>query len=211
MSADGAFLQRIWPNVRKAIDALMRHDHNSDGLLDGAQENTLDAAWYGEIAWISSLYAAALRAGEEMATEIGDPDFARLCREKSAQTGQAIETQLFNGEYFIQKPEPGHENALGTYGTCHIDQVHGQSWAWQVGLGRILDRDKTVERAPSTVQIQLHPRCRPVPSPQHGGTLLCAGRRRWSDHGDQPEKSAAPVWKFRGLAIRLFQRVHERL
>ncbi len=144
MSADGAFLQRVWPNVRKAMEWLMHHPQDSNGLLNGAQENTLDAAWYGEIAWISSLYVAALRAGEEMATESGDTDFARLCRDKSLQTRQAIETQLFNGEWFIQKPEPGRENALGTYGTCHIDQVHGQSWAWQVGLGRILDRDKTL-------------------------------------------------------------------
>jgi len=122
----------------------MHHDSNNDGLLDGAQENTLDAAWYGKIAWLSSLYAAALRAGEEMAKEAGDPDFAALCRRKFEQTRSAIEAELFNGEYFIQKPEPGHEKSLGTYQTCHIDQVHGQSWAWQVGLGRVLDREKTV-------------------------------------------------------------------
>jgi non-lysosomal glucosylceramidase len=144
MSADGAFLKRVWPAVRKGLDYLMHHDANADGLLDGAQENTLDAAWYGKIAWLSSLYAAALRAGEEMATEADDPDFAALCRRKFAQTRQAIETELFNGEYFIQKPEPGHEKSLGTYETCHIDQVHGQSWAWQVGLGRILDQEKTL-------------------------------------------------------------------
>jgi non-lysosomal glucosylceramidase len=144
MSADDAFLKRIWPSVRKGIEFLMHHDSNGDGLLDGAQENTLDAAWYGKIAWISSLYAAALRAGEEMATETGNADFAALCRRKFEQTRQAIETELFNGEYFIQKPEPGHEKSLGTYQTCHIDQVHGQSWAWQVGLGRVLDREKTL-------------------------------------------------------------------
>jgi len=144
MSADGGFLKRVWPNVKRAMEYLMRHDSNGDGLLDGAQENTLDAAWYGEIAWISSLYAAALRACEEMATEMGDTPFASLCAHKFAQSKQALESQLYNGEYFIQKPEPGRERTLGTYETCHIDQVHGQSWAWQVGLGRVLDRDKTV-------------------------------------------------------------------
>ncbi len=64
MSADDAFLRRIWPNVKKAMQFLMNHDSNKDGLLDGAQENTLDAAWFGKIAWISSLYAGALRACE---------------------------------------------------------------------------------------------------------------------------------------------------
>ena len=144
MSADDGFLKRVWPNVKRGMEFLMRHDSNGDGLLDGAQENTLDAAWYGEIAWISSLYAAALRACEQMANEVGDSAFAALCARKFAQSKHALETQLYNGEYFIQKPERGKENALGTYETCHIDQVHGQSWAWQVGLGRVLDRDKTV-------------------------------------------------------------------
>ncbi|MBB6052875.1 GH116 family glycosyl-hydrolase [Armatimonas rosea] len=144
MSPDSAFLTRLWPRVRRALEYLMAHDTDQDGLLDGAQENTLDAAWYGKIAWLSSLYAAALRAGEALATEQGEPDFAALCAARAAQTQAALEGELFNGEYFIQKPEPGREGALGTYSTCHIDQVHGQSWAWQVGLGRVLDREKTV-------------------------------------------------------------------
>jgi len=76
---------------------------------------------------------------------VGDRTFAEACSRRFAQTKTAIDAELFNGEYFIQKPEPGKESALGTYETCHIDQVHGQSWAWQVGLGRILDRDKTVK------------------------------------------------------------------
>ena len=144
MSPDGAFLARVYPHVRAALEFLMRHDSDGDGLLDGAQENTLDAAWYGKIAWISSLYAAALAAGVALATDSGDTAFAAQCAARLARTRAAIEDQLFNGEYFIQKPEPGKEGALGTYQTCHIDQVHGQSWAWQVGLPRVLDRDKTL-------------------------------------------------------------------
>ena len=157
MSADDAFLRRIWPNVKLGMEFLIRHDSNGDGLLDGAQENTLDAAWFGKIAWISSLYAAALQACERMALEIGDMDFAAACKAKSAQTKQALETELFNGEYFIQKPEPGKEQSLGTYQTCHIDQVHGQSWAWQVGLERILDKEKTVSALHSLYKYNFAP------------------------------------------------------
>jgi hypothetical protein len=56
-----------------------------------------------------------------------------------------MEEKLFNGEYFIHKPDEikGREK-LGSYNTCHIDQVYGQSWAHQVGLGRILNKEKTV-------------------------------------------------------------------
>lgn len=144
MSSDGEFLERVWPNVKKAMDWVSRHDTDGDGLLEGAQENTLDAAWFGKIAWISSLYAAALKACTAMAGEVGDTLYASECWRKAARTGAAIESKLFNGEYFIQLPEAGHEHSLGVYQTSFIDQVHGQSWAWQLGLGRVLDRDKTL-------------------------------------------------------------------
>ncbi|WP_309717742.1 GH116 family glycosyl-hydrolase, partial [Armatimonas sp.] len=86
MSPDSQLLTRLWPKVKRALEFLMAHDQDGDGLLDGAQENTLDAAWYGKIAWLSSLYAAALRAGEALATEQGEPEFAGLCAGRAQQT-----------------------------------------------------------------------------------------------------------------------------
>lgn len=157
MSADGAFLHRLWPNVRRAMQFMMDHDSNNDGLIDGPQDNTLDGTWYGKIPWISSLYAAALRACEEMATEAGDAAFAVTCRQKFEVTKRAIQTQLFDADYFVQLPEPGHEDALGSYKGCHIDQVQGQSWAWQVGLGRILDQNKTVSALHSLYKYNFTP------------------------------------------------------
>lgn len=144
MSTDSAFLKRVWPNVKKAAEYLIRHDRDGDGVIDGAQENTLDAAWYGQIAWITSLAIAALRATEEMAKEMGDSAFAERCRKQADKARATVESRLCNGEYFIQIPDPKREKSLGTYEACHIDQVHGQSWAWQVGLGRVLDREKTL-------------------------------------------------------------------
>ncbi|MBL9135048.1 MAG: hypothetical protein JNK85_04235 [Verrucomicrobiales bacterium] len=144
MSVDGEFLKRVWPRVKLAVEYVIRHDTDGDGILDGAQENTLDAAWYGQIAWITSLSIAALRAAEEMAKELGDTAFADRCRAQQERARASVETKLFNGEYFFQIPDPKREKSLGTYEACHIDQVHGQSWAWQVNLGRILDREKTL-------------------------------------------------------------------
>ena len=143
MSADGAFLKRVWPNVKKSLEHVIEHDKDGDGILDGAQENTLDAAWYGQIAWITSLAIAALRAGEMMAKEQGDTAFAERCQAQCKKARASVETKLFNGEYFFQIADPERAKSLGTYEACHIDQVHGQSWAWQVNLGRVLDREKT--------------------------------------------------------------------
>ena len=157
MSTNGAFLHRIWPSVRRAMEYLIRHDANGDGLLDGPQDNTLDGTWYGKIPWISSLYAAALCACEEMAADVGDAAFSAACRQKFLVSKNAIESQLFDKDYFVQLPEPGHEDSLGSYKGCHIDQVQGQSWAWQLGLGRILDQHKTVTALQSLYKYNFSP------------------------------------------------------
>ena len=47
-----------------------------------------------------------------------------------------------NGEYFYQIEDPQHLNAIGVGRGCYIDQVFGQSWAFQVGLGRLFDEKK---------------------------------------------------------------------
>jgi uncharacterized protein (DUF608 family) len=141
MSTDDAFLKELWPKVREALEFMIRHDGNDDGILEGAQPNTLDAAWYGKISFISSLYLAALRAGEAMARDAGDDAFADQCRAIADRGGQSI-LDLFNGEYFIQIEDPAHQNEIGVGGGCYIDQVFGQTWAHWVGLGRLFDRQK---------------------------------------------------------------------
>jgi len=143
MSADDAFLRRVWRRAKKALGFLISKDAGADGIIDGAQHNTLDADWYGQVAWLSGLYLAALRAGEEMANEMGDRTFAAQCRAIFEQGRRAIDEKLFNGEYYVQLADPAHRKTVGSYDGCEIDQVFGQSWAWQIGLGRVLDEAKT--------------------------------------------------------------------
>ncbi len=141
MSADNAFLKRVWPNTRQALEFLLRQDPKQQGLLEGGQANTLDAKWFGPMAWISSLYCAALRAGARMAEEMGDPAFARTCTEVADRGMKNMVARVYNGEYFIHLP-PDHKRINSNRGS-HIDQVLGQSWAWQVGLPRVLPKKET--------------------------------------------------------------------
>ncbi|HRY69741.1 MAG TPA: GH116 family glycosyl hydrolase [Phycisphaerae bacterium] len=143
MSADDAFLRRLWPKVRKSLEFLMDKDPDADGIIDGPQHNTLDADWYGQVAWLSGLYLAAVRAGEEMAREVGDEVFAGRCRAIFDKGGRRVDETLFNGEYYVHKPDEKHARTVGSYDGCEIDQVFGHSWSWQLGLGRITDREKT--------------------------------------------------------------------
>jgi len=141
MTADSAFLKRIWPKVKKAIEYMIQNDRNDDGIVEGSQPNTLDAAWFGKISFLVSLYLAALRAGEVMAIEVGDNNFAERCRD-IAERGSSNILKLYNGEYFYQIEDTNHLNEIGIGKGCYIDQVFGQSWAFQVGLGRLFDEKK---------------------------------------------------------------------
>jgi len=145
MSSDKSFLKNNWDKIKLATTWVINQDKNQDGMEDTPIENTLDAVWDGEIAWLVGLCIAAVKAGEQMAIEMGDAAFATTCANYVSKGTKNMEEKLFNGEYFIHKPDEikGREK-LGSYNTCHIDQVYGQSWAHQVGLGRILDKEKTV-------------------------------------------------------------------
>ena len=143
MSADSAFLKRNWPNVKKAVEYLIREDGDGNGLLEGKQPHTLDASWYGPMGWLSGMYLAALGAGEAMAIEMGDAGFATQCRTLLDRGSKNIVAEVFDGEYFIHKPDP-NKRAIQSGTGCHIDQVLGQAWVMQVGLGRVIPEQETV-------------------------------------------------------------------
>ncbi|MCL4180752.1 MAG: hypothetical protein KJ072_23765 [Verrucomicrobia bacterium] len=139
-SADGAFLRRNWPHIRKALEFLIAQDGDADGLIEGRQHQTYDQDYYGANTFVGALYLGALRAAERMATELGETDFARKCRAIFESGQRRSMARLFNGEYFIQtvdlKQHPDWQYADG----CLADQLFGQGWAHQVGLGYLYPR-----------------------------------------------------------------------
>lgn len=144
LSRDDQFLKRNWQNIKRAVHFMLLQDKNGDGMTDTPMENTLDAVWDGEIAWIVGLCIAAANAAMLMAEEVGDTEFALRCRNYVRKGAENMSTQLFNGEYFIHRPDATKgRSGLGSYNTCHIDQVYGQSWAYQVGMGPLWDDHKT--------------------------------------------------------------------
>lgn len=189
MSEDDAFLKRNWKKIKTTIQYLMKLDKNGDGMEDTPLMNTLDAEWDGEIAWIVGLCIAAVKAGEAMAVEMNDVAFAKSCARYIADGKKNMEETLFNGEYFIHRPdaEKGKKN-LGSYNTCHIDQVFGQSWAYQVGLGRILDKEKTRSALRSLWKYNYTPdvgpylqdkiKWRPYALPGEGGLIMNTNPKR---------------------------------
>jgi hypothetical protein len=68
---------------------MLAQDRNGDGMTDTPMENTLDAVWEGEIAWIVGLCIAAAKAAQLMAEEMNDAAFAKICKEY-VEKGKAI-------------------------------------------------------------------------------------------------------------------------
>ncbi len=170
MSADDRFLKDNWSKIKMTIMFLMSLDKNRDGMEDTPVENTLDAMWDGEISWIVGLCIAAVKAGEKMAEETSDIEFAARCHQYVELGKKNLEEKLFNGEYFIHRPDAEKGRArLGSYNTCHIDQVYGQSWAHQVGLGRVLDKEKTMAALKSLWKYNFTPDVGPYIKEHNGG------------------------------------------
>ena len=141
MSSNTEFLSKIWSKVRQSMQYIIDQDKDEDGLLEGKQPHTLDAAWFGPMGWISGMYLAALKASEQMALEMGDKSFAKTCAAIIPKGKKNMVEKLFNDSYFIHLP-PDYRN-INTNDGCHIDQVLGQSFAYQVNLPNVLPQKET--------------------------------------------------------------------
>jgi len=141
VGADAKWLNEHWRGIQKAIEHVIgRWDADEDGVLGGIQHNTLDCELGGSSSWLGTLYLAALRASTTMAELQGDGPAAERYR-RIAESGAAKQNEtLFNGEYYIQIPEPKPQRDYNN--GCHIDQVLGQWWSHQLDLGWLYPPDR---------------------------------------------------------------------
>lgn len=140
LCGDDAWLRRLWPSVKKALEyAWVEWDKDKDGLLEGVHHNTLDIEYHGPETMCGSMYLAALRAGEEMARYLGDHTAAGEYR-RVFESGSALsDAILFNGEYFFQRIPEGVDAPYQFGPGCICDQVIGQWHARMLGLGDLYD------------------------------------------------------------------------
>lgn len=142
MSVDDSFLKRNWPKIKRVLEYSIRRDGNADGLIEDSQHNTYDINFHGPNTFVGSLYLAALRAGEEMAREVGDAEFADRVRKIFANGSRQSVERLWNGEYFVQRVDL-EKHARFQYGEgCLSDQLFGQGWAHQLALGHVYPREQ---------------------------------------------------------------------
>ncbi|MGD9418419.1 MAG: GH116 family glycosyl-hydrolase [Verrucomicrobiota bacterium JB025] len=146
MTTDYKFLASIWDRVKLSMDFVIKEwDPDEDGILSGAQHNTLDEPWHGKVPWLINVYHAALKASAVMARQMKQPAVADRYEAIIAKGAPAMVKELWNEDfgYFVHIPPTDETKMHGSTNGCHIDQVLGDSWLYEVGLDPILPRDKT--------------------------------------------------------------------
>jgi len=154
---DEGWMREYWPHIKRAVEYLIARDAatsggNPDGTLEDDQWNTYDEALHGVTTFISGYYLAALRAGEEWARRMGDTATAERFHGVFEKGRERLVELCWDGEYFRQHL-PGYEKMAGEVGPgCMADQLIGQWWAHQLGLGYILPEEKVKSALRSVVK-----------------------------------------------------------
>ena len=222
ISGDDAFLRELWPAAKRALAFAWSHwDPDRDGVMEGEQHNTYDVEFYGPNTMTGLLYLGALRAAEEIARAVGEEAQADEYRRIYESGRRRVESDLWNGAYFIQEvrmPEederlagqapprhppgvrPGEPEPRYQYGPgCLSDQLLGQWFADVVGLGHLVAPDKVRAATESIVRhnfkasLATHESCqRGYALNDEGGLLVCT----WPNGGRPryPFPYADEVW-----------------
>ncbi|GMU23027.1 MAG: hypothetical protein AMXMBFR13_31110 [Phycisphaerae bacterium] len=181
ISGDTDWLKKLWPKVKQSLDyCIETWDPGHKGVLEEPHHNTYDIEFWGPDGMCTSFYLGALAAGVAMGKALDDevPLYAELL-EKGRQF---MESELWNGEYFIQKvqweglkaksplevqsfhggysPEAlellKKEGPKYQYGSgCLSDGVLGAWLADVCGVGQILDPAKVAGHLKSIHQYNL--------------------------------------------------------
>jgi len=146
-SPDDAFLKEYWPHIKRAVEYLIGRDAagaggKPEGILRDDQWNTYDEALHGVTTFISGYYLAALRAGEEWARRMGDAATADRFHAVFVKGQENLIKLCWNGEYFEQKLDDYLKRPGEVGPGCMADQLIGQWWAHQLGLGYLLPKER---------------------------------------------------------------------
>lgn len=192
VSSDQTWLNRHYADIRKAMDFAISHwDADENGWLAGAQHTTLDCKLSGNSSWLGSMYVAALTAGERMAQLQNDMPRAKRYRRIALVAKRLHEKRLFNGEYYMQQPG---EKPLSDYNNgCAVDQLLGQWWAWQLGLGDLYNKNRMKKSLGGLFRYNFRPSFHGiVQSPREFVAPDDAGMQviTWP-HGDRPARATS--------------------
>jgi uncharacterized protein (DUF608 family) len=102
VSGDNDWLKKIFPMVKTSMDYCIRTwDPHEKGVIEEPHHNTYDIEFWGADGMHTSFYIGALNAISLMGDYLGK-DVSKY-KSLSVLAKKTIETDLYDGEYFIQK------------------------------------------------------------------------------------------------------------
>lgn len=204
-------LEHRWAAMTRLVDHVTaRWAGGGDGILRGRQPVTYDIDLTEPNTYVGSLWIAALLAMERVAALLDRPLEVDRYAALAALATRGYDDLLWNGRYFGgTSAEDG--SGLGT--GCLADQLNGQWWAHQLGLGYVLPLDHVRTALRTIVASNLR---RGFRGWEHGfrkladaddtGLLLCT----WpaGDRPTSPVRYADEVWsgvEYAVAALCLFE------
>jgi uncharacterized protein (DUF608 family) len=104
MCGDDIWLGKLWPSIKRALEFAWQHwDADQDGVMEGEQHNTYDIEFDGPNTMMGTWYLGALRAAEEMARAMGEPDTAEKYHALFEEGSRSYDELCWNGEYYVQR------------------------------------------------------------------------------------------------------------
>jgi len=102
ISGDNEWLKKMYPMVKTSMDYCIKTwDPREQGVIEEPHHNTYDIEFWGPDGMHGSFYEGALKAIVSMGTFL-EKDVAKYSQ-LAERCKQTMETELYNGEYFIQK------------------------------------------------------------------------------------------------------------
>jgi len=150
ISGNNEWLKKMYPKVTESMDyCIVTWDPRSTGTLEEPHHNTYDIEFWGPDGMCTSFYLGALKAISEMGRFLGDDvQKYQALYEKGRKT---METDLFDGEYFVQQikwkglnaPDPV-EASKGSYNSNYSSEeaqtlLQKEGPKYQYGKGCLSD------------------------------------------------------------------------
>ena len=197
IAGDDVWLRKLWPAARRSLDFCIEvWDPDRTGTLVEPHHNTYDIEFWGADGMCTSFYLGALAAAIAMGKACADD--VQAYETLLAKGRRAMETTLWNGDWFIQKVQvknlragnpldnPAKINSMAytpeaqaildregpkyQYGRgCLSDGVLGDWIARCCGLGPVLDESKTARHLASVFQYNFRASLSDHANPQRPG------------------------------------------
>ena len=104
ISGDTEWLKKLYPAIKASLDYCIRTwDPRQKGCIEEPHHNTYDIEFWGADGMCTSFYVGALEAFVRMSDALHRP--STPYRKLLKKSVELMNTQLFNGEYYIQKTQ----------------------------------------------------------------------------------------------------------